>query len=310
VPYGWSFNAATLVADLEGEPARVIRVDRGYCRVATPRGPDTAVIPVNPPTAPAAGDWAGVGGKPLTLTAVAPRSGVLRRRAPSSRREQILAANLDAVWIVLPLDRRAVAGRVERALVAAYEGGIPPRIVLSKADEPRHEDQVVTLLDAISPRIRYHRVAALHNRGVEDLRGHLPAGGTVALLGESGSGKSTLVNALVGTQVQPTGEVRERDRKGRHTTTSRQLIPVPSGGLLLDMPGIREFGVLDAVEGLAKAFPEVSQVLDHCRFSNCTHRGEPGCGIGDAIERGDLTEDRWSRYQGLAAEVAAGDSAG
>lgn len=290
---------------LAGEPARIVRVDRGFCAVATRQGVATAVIPQKVDWSPATGDWATVSGNPLTLAGIAPRSGVLRRRAPSGRREQILAANIDMVWIVLPLDRPIVPGRVERALVVAYDGGVTPRLVLSKADVAGALDTAYATLDRVCAWVPRNTVAAPLDDGMEQLHDQMTPGRAIALLGESGSGKSTLVNAIIGAQVRPTGDVRARDRKGRHTTTSRELLPVPGGGLLLDTPGIRELGVLDATDGLAQAFPDVESLLGACRYRNCSHAGEEGCAVAAAVDRGDLAGERWQRYQVLAAEAAA-----
>lgn len=141
--------------------------------------------------------------------------------------------------------------------------------------------------------------------GIDQLLAHIPAGGTIVLLGPSGAGKSTLINAMVGRDVQDTGEVRAGDFKGKHTTTSRELVPLPNGTVLMDTPGVRGFGLFDAEDGIGEMFGDVEELAARCRFSDCAHQGEPGCAVQEAIAGGVLEERRWHNYLKLQRELAA-----
>lgn len=280
-----------------------MRVDRGACILATAGGLITAGIPVG--VRPATGDWATVSGEEPMLDTLAERTTALVRRAPSGRSEQVLAAEIQAAWIVLGMDRPLNAGRVERALVVTYDGGIAPSVVLAKADLAADLPRARTVLATVAPGVPVHPVVAPTGEGLAPLRAQLATPQTVALVGESGAGKSTLVNALAGQEIHRTAEVRARDHKGRHTTASRELVPVPGGGVLLDAPGVRELGVLAADRGLAAAFPEVAALAGACRFADCAHGGEPGCAVQSALADGRVEPRRWTRYLVLADEVAA-----
>ncbi|MBA2318000.1 MAG: ribosome small subunit-dependent GTPase A [Euzebyales bacterium] len=301
--YGWTPAVAGRLAGLGGTPGRVVRVDRGACIVVTAGGLITAGIGVG--VRPATGDWTTVAGDPPMLDTLAERTTALVRRAPSGRREQVLAAEIQAAWIILGMDRPINAGRVERALVVTHDAGIAPSVVLAKADLAADLPKAEAALAAVAPGVPVHPVIALTGEGLAPLRAQLATPLTVALVGESGAGKSTLVNALAGQDLHRTAEVRARDRKGRHTTVSRELVPVPGGGVLLDAPGVRELGVLAADRGLAAAFPEIAALARDCRFADCAHGAEPGCAVQSALADGRLEPRRWSRYQVLAEEVAA-----
>lgn len=281
-----------------------MRVDRGWCVVVTESARLTVPIPGAAGLSPATGDYATIDGDPTVLRELLPRRTALVRRAPSGRKVQVLAAEIDTVWIVLASDRPTSEGRVERALAVALDGAVLPRLVLTKIDRPLDLATTRAILDQVAPATPRDEVAALEGRGLEALTAQLTPGRTIALLGESGSGKSTLVNVLAGAEVQRTADVRAGDRKGRHTTTARELVPTPGGGVLLDTPGVRELGVLGAARGVDLAFGEVNALQGHCRFRDCAHVGEPGCAIVAALDAGDLDPGRWQRYQVLAAEAA------
>jgi ribosome biogenesis GTPase len=240
---------------------------------------------------------------------IAPRWSALARRAAGRVPEpQVLAANIDRVFVMHGLDRDLNLRRIERQLVVSWDSGATPVVVLTKADivgGPDGDlDEIVTEVEAVAPGATVLAVSMVTGRGMDDIESLVTANTTVALLGLSGIGKSTLVNLLSGGQVQRTGEVRAADRRGRHTTVTRDLIPVPGHGLIIDTPGIREIGLWQAYDGLALAFPEIHQAAAECRFTNCAHDNEPGCGVQAALASGAIEVRRLEHWRELMAELA------
>lgn len=254
-----------------------------------------------------AGD-SGVSG--AVLAAIAPRRSALARRASGRVPEaQVLAANIDAVFVMHGLDRDLNLRRIERQLVVAWDSGAEPVVVLTKADAVDDTD-LATLIDevrAVAPGVEVVAVSTVSGRGIDQVADRVSRGRTVALMGLSGIGKSTLVNELTGGVVQRTGEVRTTDRRGRHTTVTRDLIPVPGGGFMIDTPGIREIGLWQAYEGLDRAFPEISGEVPHCRFADCDHEAEPGCAVQAAVADGVIPVRRLEHWRDLQAELALQD---
>jgi ribosome biogenesis GTPase len=218
---------------------------------------------------------------------------------------QIVAANVDVVLLVSGLDHDFNVRRLERYLALAWSSGAEPVIVLNKADVC--DDVPGRIADAtlVAPGVPVRVISALERVGLESLTPLLEPGKTVALLGSSGVGKSTIVNALLGSARQATGEVRADDQRGRHTTTSRELLAMPSGALLIDSPGMRSVGMWEIDEGLADAFRDVEHFAAECRFSDCSHGTEPGCAVQRAIAEGALPAARLESQQKLARESAA-----
>jgi ribosome biogenesis GTPase len=260
---------------------------------------------------PAVGDWVAVAARPgesrATIHAVLPRRTKFSRKAatgPSNRtEEQVVAANVDTVFLVAGLGRDLNVRRLERYLATAWESGAQPVIVLTKSD--LHSDEVssaVAEVEAIAFGVPVHALSGVTGEGVEALEPYLAPGRTVALLGSSGVGKSTLVNRLAGREVLATAEVRA-DGRGRHTTSHRELVLLPEGALLLDTPGMRELQLWDASQGLSGAFEDVEQFTSACRFSDCTHEGEPGCAVRAALADGSLDAERWESYRKLQREL-------
>jgi len=256
---------------------------------------------------PAVGDWVAVALRTAegraTIQAVLPRrSAFVRKVAWSETKPQVVAANVDVVFVVCGLDTNYSARRIERYLTLAWESGAQPVVLLTKADLCDEVEARVYEIESVAFGVPVHSVSAPHGDGVETVRAYVPAGRTAALLGSSGVGKSTLVNTLVGEELLATREIRE-DGRGRHTTTHRQLVPLPHGGLVLDTPGMRELQLWDADEGLHTAFADVDALAAECRFADCAHRHEPGCAVRAALADGALDVERFESWQKLRREL-------
>jgi ribosome biogenesis GTPase len=257
---------------------------------------------------PAVGDWLAVAARPdegrATIHAVLPRKSAFIRKSPfNETKPQVLAANVDVVFIVAGLDNDFNIRRIERYLTLGWESGAQPVVLLTKADLCDDVDARVAEVEAVAFGVPVHAVSAPRGDGVETVRSYVPPGRTAALLGSSGVGKSTLVNALVGHEVLATQPVREGDSEGRHTTTHRELVLLPEGGLVLDTPGMRELQLWDAEEGIAASFDDVEALTAQCRFTDCSHGEEPGCAVREAIKDGTLDKERFESWQKLQREL-------
>lgn len=314
--WGWDDNWAAKLDALSlaatAEPARVVGYDRDRWSVEARSGPRSArivsaqfLVPY-----PVVGDWVVVAPGPMasdpySLLAVLPRqSAFVRGAAGQATVEQVLAANIDAVWIVHGLDLPPNLRRLERYLALAWESGAVPVVVLTKADLAEDAQASVAEVEQVALGVDVRVVSSEDAESVGRLRASLSPGRTIALLGPSGAGKSTLINLLAETTMAATGAVRASDRKGRHTTTRRELFQIPGGALLLDTPGLRELRVWELGEGIQRTFADIDELGHQCRFRDCMHDTEPGCAVLEAVKVGVLDAARLASFRKLIAEAA------
>jgi ribosome biogenesis GTPase len=282
---GWNSRWIALFAPFEDAdltPGRVIRVDRDRVTVAT----SSADLPAQSRALPAVGDWVALRGD--SVHAVLARSSALIRRDPDRDVAQVLAANVDVALLVAALDPAVNLRRLERTLALIWEGGALPVVVLTKPDRCPDPTSAVEAVRAVAPGAEVEVVNGRTSEGVEGLRRHVAENRTAVLVGASGAGKSTLANRLIGQDRQATQDVREDDRKGRHTTSARHLVTVPGGGVLIDTPGLRQLAVWDAQDGVAAAFADIDDIAGGCRFRDCRHAAEPGCAVVGNVDPGRL----------------------
>jgi ribosome biogenesis GTPase len=305
--FGWSEFYRSQHAT--GVPGRVASANHGRFLVWTEAGEiDASVSGLmrrNSALWPAVGDWVVLREDAAVIVKVLDRKTKLSRKQPEREvREQVLAANIDVLFIVSGLDRDYNERRIERFLVMAHESGARPVVLLNKsdlADELGLDlDEVVSRTRLLSPGVTVHPLSALSDHGLDALPGFLAPGETAALIGSSGVGKSTILNRLLGDERQRTTAVRAGDNRGRHTTTSRQLFVMPGGWLLMDLPGLREVQLWANSEQLQESFDDIQELAKSCRFRDCTHAAEPGC----AVTAANLDPARLANYQKMQRELA------
>lgn len=312
--WGWDDHWADQSADLCVEPKQPGRI-RGQASdlwiVETAQGPQQTrkLSSKRSEMSPVVGDWVVVepgptDTDPWSIQEILPRRSQLSRgSAGDGRSEQVLAANMDRIWIVQGLDTGLNLRRLERYLAVAWDSGAIPEIILTKTDLEEDLDQVAADIATIAAGVDVQYVNNFDTDNILELKETLQVGTTICLVGPSGVGKSTLVNSLSEAEVAEIGEVREGDNKGRHTTTSRELFHIPGGACLIDTPGIRELRLWSMDDGLSHAFPEIEEFAADCRFRDCKHGTEPGCAVVIAVESGDLDQERLDSYRKLQAEA-------
>jgi ribosome biogenesis GTPase len=310
-PLGYDQHFTERFAELgleDCQPARVIWQSAYDYVVAASSGELDAGITgkIRASERPAVGDWVAVRPEKdgtATILAILPRKSAFSRKAAGKATyKQVVAANVDTVFIVAGLDGELNLRRVERYVTLVYNSGASPVVVLNKSDLAENLDQAVLDVEGVAPGIPVLTMSAMEPPSVQELTAHVGAGQTAAFLGSSGVGKSTLVNALLGEERMATGEVRDADSKGRHTTTHRELVLLPHGGAVIDTPGMREIQVWGDEEGLRGAFPDVSELAAGCKFRDCRHEDEPGCQVRQAVKDGELDGDRLESYSKLRRE--------
>lgn len=302
-------------------PARVIRDHRGYFRVHTAKGELIATTAgrlkhhaQHASDLPAVGDFVALKevreeghqhGRGV-IQAVLPRLTAFKRKAAGHlTEEQMVAANIDTVFIVCGLDSDYSPRRVERYLILARESGARAVVLLNKSDKCADVSKSLSEVSVVAGDSPVHLIAAKPRIGLEALLPYLGKGHTIAFLGSSGAGKSTLINALLGEERQATREVREADSKGRHTTTERQMFQLAGGALAIDTPGMRELQLWSSADDIAGAFADIEALAERCRFRDCTHQTEPLCAVRAAAESGRLDAERFSHFAKLRGEAEA-----
>jgi ribosome biogenesis GTPase / thiamine phosphate phosphatase len=316
---GWSAELEEAFAPYAGDglvPARVAVQHRGSYVVCAETGelsaePSGKLRHETPEGGlPVAGDWVVIrpheDGSGAIVHAVLPRRTAISRKAAwLATEEHVLAANVDVVFLVAGLDGDLNLRRLERYLATVWNSGAEPVIVLTKPDLADDLESALLSVSSIAIGVPVHVANGLTGEGVDELRPYLSENRTVALLGSSGVGKSTLINRLRGEDVQAVGDVRKGDRRGRHTTTTRELVRLPGGGLLLDTPGMRELQLWSVDDGFDATFSDIEALIEQCRFNDCSHRREPGCAVRRALANGSLDRGRYAGYEKLQRELHA-----
>ena len=292
-------------------PARVSARHHGPCELFTELGPMGGIPAgkLSDDELPAVGDWVAVrpvdGERKAVIEAVLPRRTSFSRKEAFQRTvEQVVAANVDTVFIVTAFGFDLNPRRLERYLISAWDSGSTPVIVVNKSDVAADPEAELMEVEPVAMGVPLHPVSAVTGDGLDALDPYLEQGRTIALLGSSGVGKSTLVNRFAGREVLATADTSAGGR-GRHTTSHRELVPLPSGAILLDTPGMRELQLWAGEEVLDTTFSEISELAAECKFSDCAHEGEPGCAIRVALSDGKLSQERWDSYRKLQREVRA-----
>ncbi|MGH7019404.1 MAG: ribosome small subunit-dependent GTPase A [Brevundimonas sp.] len=319
--YGWSDLLATAFAPharAGHTPGRVVLQQRDGYLVVTDQGELRAkasgrlLHEAQEIGHPAVGDWVALSQAPqertATIHAILPRhTAFVRRAAHSSRGLQIIAANIDVAFVVTSMNADLNPRRIQRYLAAVWQSGARPVVVLTKSDlcdDPQAQVAEIAAIAADCPVLAISTRAGL---GLDALLAQVKPGETCVLIGSSGVGKSSLVNAFLNEDRMATQAIREYDDQGRHTTSHRQLILLPGGGMIIDTPGIREVGLIDAEEGVSTVFDDIERLPQDCKFSDCSHTNEPGCAVRAALADGSLDPDRWAHFQKLKLELAAAE---
>lgn len=312
--YGFTEVFSNVVPQDNGlEPARVLSQEKGFYRIVTDKGEKMAEISGKfrfqttvSSEYPAVGDfvfvnWNESGDSAIIESLLSRKSAFVRKAAGEPQKEQVVAANIDTVFLCMALNNDFNLRRLERYISIAWDSGAMPVVVLTKSDLCDDLSNKLSEVSSVAIGVDVLVTTSVEENGYEELLPFLSEGKTVAFIGSSGVGKSTLINRLLGQEYLKTNGLRNDD-KGRHTTTRRELFLLPSGGMVIDTPGMRELGMWDNDTGIERTFADIEELAAQCKFRNCTHTSEPGCAIRRALELGELQTDRWQSYQKLKAE--------
>lgn len=319
---GWSDFHKAYYEKLTGEgrdtgcrrPGRISEVRSASCLALTESGEETAFYQgrLRKPapgeaTQAAVGDWAVLETEESGATAISrilPRkSSISRNKAGAETSEQVMAANVDTAFIVSSLNSELNPNRIERFLVAVYDGGVSPVVLLNKSDICPEPGAKQAGIEARLPGVPVHAISAATGGGMGELNRYLGKGRTAVFLGSSGVGKSTIINRLLGGDTIKTAEVSGYKDRGRHTTTSREIHLLDSGGIVIDTPGLRELQIWEGGEGISQTFPDIEELAGRCRFGDCRHMEEPGCAVRAALEDGTVSPERFRSYQKILREA-------
>lgn len=312
--YGFSeVFSSEIPEDNPLEPARVLSQEKGFYRVVTDNGEKLAEVSGKfrfqttvPSEYPVVGDfvlvnWNESGNSAIIESLLPRKSAFIRKAAGESQQEQVVAANIDTVFLCMALNNDFNLRRLERYISIAWDSGAMPVVVLTKSDLCDDLENKLSEVSSIAFGIDILVTTSMEEDGYKELLPFISGGKTIAIIGSSGVGKSTMINRLLGKEYLKTNGLRNDD-KGRHTTTRRELFLLPSSGMVIDTPGMREFGMWDNDTGIERTFTDIEELASQCKFRNCTHTNEPGCAIRSALTMGELQIDRWQSYQKLKAE--------